>query len=75
MEKKVCSYTEKNERLQLVAIWNDCGNMLLSFEIRVNRQVLYHFLPGQALHARLCFYHCVHELCINRSRAMLNLTS
>lgn len=74
MEKKVCSYTEKNERLQLVAIWNDCGNMLLAFEIRVNRQVLYHFVPCEVVHARLCFYHCVHELCVNRSRAMLNLT-
>lgn len=75
MEKKVCSYTEKNERLQLIAIWNDCGNMLLAFEIRVNRQVLYRFVPSEAFYARLCFYHCVHELCVNRSKAMLNLTN
>lgn len=75
MEKKVCSYTEKDERLQLIAIWNDCGNMLLCFEIRVNRVLLERFVPSEALYARLYFFHAIHEICLNRSRTMLNLTA
>lgn len=72
MEKKVCSYTEKNERVQLVAIWD--SDSLKGFEIRANRQVIERFNPLQALYARLYFYHAVHEVLVNRSKSMLNLT-
>ena len=74
MEKKVSSYTEKNERLQLVAIWSDDQVTLLGFELRANRVIIQRFSKDQTLYARLYFYHCVHEICVNRSKSMLNLT-
>lgn len=74
MEKKVASYTEKNERLQLVSLWSDDQSNLLGFELRANRVLIERFSRDQALYARLYFYHAVHEICVNRSESMLNLT-
>lgn len=74
MEKKVASYTEHNERLQLVALWSEDHADLLGFEIRANRVLIERFSRDQALYARLYFYHAVHEICVNRSKSMLNLT-
>lgn len=71
METKICSYTEKNERLQLVRILE---GSTMTFEIRANRVLISRFTREQALQARLVFYHCVHEILVNRSHAMLNLT-
>lgn len=74
MERKICTFTEPtNERLQLVAMLDDSRN-LTGFEIRCNRQIIYKFKASEGLHARLVFYHCVHEIMINRSKVMLNLT-
>lgn len=76
METKVATYSEKNERLQLLRVSE--GKDLSKgfyFEIRANRIVIYRFPKEQALAARLSFYHCVHEILVNRSHAMLNLTS
>lgn len=73
METKICSYTEKNERLQLIRISEE-GNPNFIFEIRANRILIRRFTREQALYARLYFYHCVHEVVINRSHTMLNLT-
>lgn len=73
MEKKVCSYTEPNaERLQLVRIV--VNGSTRSFEIRANRTIINRFDKDEGLVARLVFYHCLHEILINRSHAMLNLT-
>lgn len=74
MEKKISTYTENNERLQLVALWSDDGIDLLGFEIRANRNLISRFNRDEALKARLVMYHCVHEICINRSKAMLKIT-
>lgn len=72
MESKVCTYTEPNgERLQLLRVGDKDD---FHFEIRANRVIIYRFDRDHALCARLVFYHCLHEILINRSHAMLNLT-
>lgn len=63
MEKKVCSYTEPNARLQLVRVVNDAG--VTTFELRLNRKTLDVYHQDLAFEARLYFVHCVHELCVN----------
>lgn len=73
METKICSYTEKNARLQLLKVVTDTG--ITTFELRLNRKTLDIFHHDLAFEARLVFLHCVHELCVNRtSRVLSNMT-
>lgn len=70
MESKVCTYTEKNVRLQLVRVV-DRGNSLL--EIRFNRKVLGTYHIDLAFEAKLYFSHCVHKILLDRT--LSDLTS
>lgn len=73
MEKTICSYNEKNARLQLVRVVNDVK--ITTFELRLNRRVLNIFVQDHAFEARLVFLHSVHELCVNRnSHVLSNMT-
>lgn len=74
MERKIATYTEKNERLQLVRIGDSCDDPNRYFEIRANRVLIERFPADKGAFARLYFYHCVHEIVINRSTSMLKLT-
>lgn len=73
MESKICTYTSHNIRLQLVRICED--HKLDVYEIRLNRKVIDRFEGALGMFARFYFLHAVHELCINRSISLLNLTS
>lgn len=65
MESKICSYTEKNARLQLLKVVSDSG--IITFEIRLNRKTIDIYNNDLAFEARLLFLHSVHELCVNRN--------
>lgn len=74
MESKICSYTEKHHRLQLVRYLEPCSYDL---EIRYNRKKIAQFsskTPNGATIARMSFVHAVNEICVNRSITMLNIT-
>lgn len=70
MESKICTYSEKNARLQLLRVVSDTG--ITTFEIRLNRKTLDVFHQDLAFEARLLFLHCVHELCVNRNIHVLS---
>lgn len=70
MERTICSYNEKNARLQLVRVVDDHKNT--TFELRLNRRVLDVFNQDLAFEARLVFVHSVHELCVNRNCNVLS---
>lgn len=71
MESKICSYTEKNARLQLVRVFS--GNERGTFEVRLNRKVL--GSSPDPLYSRLYFHFVVNELCLNRnSNILLKMT-
>lgn len=73
MENKIATYTEPNgERLQLLRVISEDGSFV--FEIRANRILVSRFSSDQGLHARLVFYHCLHEILVNRSHALLKIT-
>lgn len=74
METKVASYTEKNVRLQLLRVVNDCA--ISTFEIRLNRKTLQVYHCNLALEARLYFCYAVKQICVNRdTNFMSKLTS
>lgn len=64
METKICSYTEKNARLQLLKVVNNCG--VITFEIRLNRKTLDVYHQDLALEARLFFNYAVQQISVNR---------
>lgn len=71
MESKICSYTEKNARLQLVKVFT--GNDRGIFEVRLNRKII--GSSSDALYARLYFHYVFNELCLNRnSNILLKMT-
>lgn len=72
MESKICTYTEKGQRLQLVRICND--HQLDVYELRLNRVVLDRFTGASAIYSRYAFLHAVNEICINRSTTLLKMT-
>lgn len=65
MESKICTYTEKNVRLQLVRVVTDTNLTLL--EIRYNRKVIETYHSDLATEAKLYFSHCVHKILLDRS--------
>lgn len=75
MESKVCTYSEKGIRLQLVKIDNAEESLL---EIRLNRQVIYRTNKSLCNHfgtfGRLMFSHYIHEICINRRSNLSYMT-
>lgn len=71
MESKICTYTEKNVRLQLVRVVT--GTELPLLEIRLNRKVLEAYHSDLATEAKLYFSHCVHKILIDRN--LSDLTS
>lgn len=77
MEAKVCTYTEKGIRLQLVKI-QEPGTQILSYEIRLNRQVIFRTSISEChkfgTFARLMFMHYVQEICVNRRSDMSFMT-
>lgn len=69
MESKICTYTEKGVRLQLVRV-ND------RIELRFNRKVI-HEWPNGVLYskeARLFFLSACHQILILRSSSLSYLT-
>lgn len=71
MESKVCSYTEKNIRLQLVKV-GDCNPFRI--ELRFNRKVINTWSACYSKDARLCFLSAVHEILVKRSSNLSYLT-
>lgn len=73
MEVKICSYTEKNIRLQLVRI-NDSGSSGPFLELRCNRKVLgrWFILNSDSILARYHFARIVNELVIMRDTSVLS---
>lgn len=65
MESKICTYTEKNVRLQLVRVSLDPVPDVL--EIRFNRKIIGTYSTSFALEAKLYFSHCVHKILLDRS--------
>lgn len=65
MESKICTYTEKNVRLQLVRRVLDTNIPLI--EIRFNRKVINTYHADLANEAKLYFLHCVHKILMDRS--------
>lgn len=65
MEAKICTYTEKNVRLQLVRVVTDTAITLL--EIRLNRKVIESYHADLVTEAKLYFSHCVHKILLDRS--------
>lgn len=68
METKVCSYTEKNVRLQLVLVVEDSKRF---FEIRYNRNLVERF--NDSSYARAYFVNYVSSICCFRDNARLLL--
>ena len=77
METKVCTYTEKNVRLQLVRVETSpkvSDEMALRLlEIRLNRKVIQVYHVYLATEAKLYFSHCVQKILIDRN--LSDLTS
>lgn len=73
MESKICTYTEKGQRLQLVRICDD--HKMDVYEIRLNRVVIDRFVGAAAIMSRFYFVHAVNEICVNRSTTMLKITT
>lgn len=77
MESKICTYSEKNIRLQLVRIQED-GSSDMCLEIRLNRKVLFRMFRSEFVYvgtfARLMFNHYVHEISINRRSNLSHMT-
>lgn len=71
MESKICTYTEKNVRLQLVRII--CSTDINLLEIRLNRKVIETYHADLATEAKLYFSHCVHKILFDHS--LSDLTS
>lgn len=65
MESKICTYTEKNVRLQLVRVTLNTGTNIL--EIRLNRKVIQTYHYTLSTEAKLYFLHCVHKILLDRS--------
>lgn len=71
MESKICTYTEKNHRLQLLRIVEDNFE---GFELRYNRKCLAMFVKSEAFHARLYFSHLVADLAVDRESPMSKIS-
>lgn len=66
METKICSYTEKNARLQLVKVE-------AHYEIRFNRILIKRDMDLEYM--KFIFVNLVHMVCINRQSPLSYLTS
>lgn len=70
MESKICTYTEKNVRLQLVRVDSP---ILTTLEIRLNRKILKEYEPFLADEAKLYFIHCCHKILMDRNMSDLTM--
>ena len=71
MESKICTYSEKNVRLQLVCVQIP-GSSDLIIEIRHNRKVLSRYTRNEAMLARYQFAHIVHDLVVLRDSSIMS---
>lgn len=72
MESKICTYTEKNHRLQLLQFRDD---KFSGFLIRYNRKEIDKYSLDRAYDARLQFSYLVSRFCIDRSSPLSFLTT
>lgn len=73
MESKICTYTEKNVRLQLVRISEENIDRL---ELRFNRKLISSWNTGiyGSKEARLSFISAIHQILVMRSSNLSHLT-
>lgn len=71
MESKICTYSEKSVRLQLVRV-QEPGSSDLSLELRYNRKVLGRFSRSEGMLARYRFAHIVHEIVVLRDSSIMS---
>lgn len=71
MERKICTYTEKTHRLQLVMVSNEDESDAF-FEVRYNRVLLKR--DKNISYMRLVFSYYAHEICVVRQSPLSNMT-
>ena len=71
MESKICTYTEKNARLQLVRVYVESTSQWI-IELRFNRSVVYRWTEDNSLEASLYFSHCVSLISVDRTTSFMS---
>lgn len=71
METKICTYTEKDVRLQLVRV-QEPGSSVLSLELRFNRKVIARYSCSEGMIARYRFSHIVQEIVVLRDSSIMS---
>lgn len=72
MESKICTYTEKGFRLQLLRVTVDNFD---GIELRFNRKCLVMYSKEEAFHARLYFAHLVSMISVDRESPLSKITT
>lgn len=69
MESKICTYSEKHVRLQLVRVFIESTSQWI-IEMRLNRKMICRWTDEDALLARLYFSHCIARICADRDSSI-----
>lgn len=71
MERKICSHTQKNARLQLVLVDHS------ELQLLCNRKLIFKCINGvqNMQYMRFMFVNCVHDIVINQQLPMSRMTS
>lgn len=73
MESKICTYTAKNVRLQMIRVVDERGFSWI--DLRFNRSFIFRYSADRAIDAAHRFSHLVSRLCIDRDTSFMLKTT